>query len=205
MQNKLQELTEKIYNEGLSKGTEEANQLVANAKEEANKIISKAKKEAEQIVSDAATKGAELKKNAETEVEISVKQVVTALKQDISKLIETKVIDAPLKDALKDVEFVKTIIQAAMANWSPNTSGQVALNVLVPEAQEKELQEFLSSKVSSTLNQEVEVVADRNLKYGFKIGPQDGSYFIGFSEKDFENLFREYMRPRIVEQLFGEK
>lgn len=205
MQNKLQELTEKIYNEGLSKGTEEANQLVANAKEEANKIISKAKKEAEQIVSDAAIKGAELKKNAETEVEISVKQVVTALKQDISKLIETKVIDAPLKDALKDVEFVKTIIQAAMANWSPNTSGQVALNVLVPEAQEKELQEFLSSKVSSTLNQEVEVVADRNLKYGFKIGPQDGSYFIGFSEKDFENLFREYMRPRIVEQLFGEK
>lgn len=205
MQNKLQELTEKIYNEGLSKGTEEANQLVANAKVEAAKIISEAKKEAEKIVSDASARSAEIKKNAETEVEISVKQVITTLKQDISKLIETQVIQVPLTDALKDVEFVKTIIQSAIANWSPNTSGQVALNVLVPETQEKELQKFLSTKVSSTLNQEVAVVADRNLKYGFKIGPKDGSYFIGFSEKDFENLFREYMRPRIVEQLFGEK
>jgi len=60
-------------------------------------------------------------------------------------------------------------------------------------------------KVRNTLNNGYEVVADKTLKYGFKIGPSDGSYLISFSEKDFENLFREYMRPRIVEMLFGGK
>lgn len=205
MQNKLQELTEKIYNEGLSKGTQEANQLVAKAKEDASKIIADAKKEAEQIINQATKRGEELKKNAETEVEISIKQVVSALKQDISKLIEAKVIQVPLTDSLKDVDFIKTIIQAALSNWNPNSTGQVALNVLVPAAQEKELSGFISKKVAATLNQEVTIVADKNLKYGFRIGPKDGSYYIGFSDSDFENLFKEYMRPRIIEQLFGEK
>ena len=55
------------------------------------------------------------------------------------------------------------------------------------------------------LNQKFEVVPDKNIRYGFKIGPKDGSYFISFSDKDFENLFREYMRPRIIEMLFGGK
>jgi len=50
MQNKLQELTEKIYKEGLAKGTEEAAQIVGKAKEDASKIIANATKEAEQIV-----------------------------------------------------------------------------------------------------------------------------------------------------------
>ena len=39
MQNKLQELTDKLYNEGLSKGKQEAELLRANAKKEAEKII----------------------------------------------------------------------------------------------------------------------------------------------------------------------
>ena len=41
MQNKLQELTDKLYNEGLQKGKQEAEQLKANAKNEAAQKISK--------------------------------------------------------------------------------------------------------------------------------------------------------------------
>ena len=39
MQNKLQELTDKLYQEGLSKGKQEGENLVAQAKAEAEKII----------------------------------------------------------------------------------------------------------------------------------------------------------------------
>ena len=39
MQNKLQELTDRLYNEGLSKGKQEADQLLANAREEARQIV----------------------------------------------------------------------------------------------------------------------------------------------------------------------
>ncbi len=205
MQNKLQELTEKIYKEGLSKGTEEAAQIVAKAKEDASKIVSDAKKQAEQIVAQARKEGEDFKKNVETEVGISTNQVISGLKQNISKLLETEVVQAPLVNALKDLDFIKKIIEVAISRWDPTSPEKTALVVLVPESTEKELKEYFTGKVLITLNKEFEVVADKTLKYGFKIGPKDGSYLISFSEKDFENLFREYMRPRIVEMLFGGK
>jgi V/A-type H+-transporting ATPase subunit E len=115
------------------------------------------------------------------------------------------VIQAPLVDALKDTDFMKKIIEIALKNWDPNSNKQTALQILLPASSEKELNEHLTKKVIATLNKDFEVVADRNLKHGFKIGPKDGSYILSFSEKDFENLFREYMRPRIIEMLFGGK
>ena len=42
MQNKLQELTDKLYNEGLSKGRQEGEEILAKAKAEAEAIIAKA-------------------------------------------------------------------------------------------------------------------------------------------------------------------
>lgn len=205
MQNKLQELTEKIYKEGLSKGTEEANQLIGKAKEDASKIIGDAKKQAEQILAQAKKEAEDYKKNVETEVAISARQVVSGLKHELSNMIEAKVIQAPLIDAVKDTAFVKMIIETALKNWDPNSTKRTSLQVLIPENTDKELNDYLNNKVLATLNQEFVVVPDRNIKYGFKIGPKDGSYLISFTEKDFENLFREYMRPRILELLLGGK
>lgn len=49
MENKIQELTDKIYHEGVEKGNEEAKNLIHNAKAEAEKIIAEAKKEADAL------------------------------------------------------------------------------------------------------------------------------------------------------------
>ena len=46
MENKIQELTDKIYREGVEKGNEEAQKLIAKAQEEAKRIIEDAHKEA---------------------------------------------------------------------------------------------------------------------------------------------------------------
>lgn len=43
MENKLQELTKKLYDEGLEKGRAEADRLVGEAKNEAAKIVAEAR------------------------------------------------------------------------------------------------------------------------------------------------------------------
>ena len=53
MNNRLQELTDKLYNEGLSKGKAEGEALLAQAKEKAAAIVEEARKEAEAIVGKA--------------------------------------------------------------------------------------------------------------------------------------------------------
>ena len=44
MENKIQELTDKIYREGVEKGNEEAQKLILKAQEEAKKIVENAQK-----------------------------------------------------------------------------------------------------------------------------------------------------------------
>ena len=61
MQNKLQELTEKIYQEGVEKGNAEAQQIIEKAKSDAAEIIAKSKKEAESILEEARKKAADIK------------------------------------------------------------------------------------------------------------------------------------------------
>ena len=56
MENKLQQLTQKLYDEGLEKGRAEAKRLVSEAKNEAAKIIADAKAEAEAVVKAAEAK-----------------------------------------------------------------------------------------------------------------------------------------------------
>lgn len=53
MENKIQELTDKIYHEGVEKGNEEALRIVSEAQAKAEKLIEDARKQAEEIVASA--------------------------------------------------------------------------------------------------------------------------------------------------------
>ena len=73
MENKLQQLTQKLYDEGLEKGRAEAERLVSEAKSEAAKIIADAKAEAEAIVKAAEAKAEDTAKNSMTEIALAGK------------------------------------------------------------------------------------------------------------------------------------
>ena len=66
MSNKLKELTDRLYNEGLSKGREEGELLLANARKEAEDILAAARREAETIVKEAAENAEKLRSKAES-------------------------------------------------------------------------------------------------------------------------------------------
>ena len=71
MENKLQQLTQKLYDEGLEKGRAEADKLVADAKAEARKIVAEARAEAEEIVKKAEAKAEDVSKNTMTEISLA--------------------------------------------------------------------------------------------------------------------------------------
>jgi V/A-type H+-transporting ATPase subunit E len=50
----------------------------------------------------------------------------------------------------------------------------------------------------------VEVKTDERVKSGFKVAPQAGGYYIRFTDEDFDALFREYLRPKVAELLYGQ-
>ena len=60
MENKLQELTNKLYEEGLAKGRSDAERLVADAQAKADAIVREAEEKAAAVVEEARRKAEEL-------------------------------------------------------------------------------------------------------------------------------------------------
>ncbi|MBO7213539.1 MAG: hypothetical protein J6U99_03175, partial [Rikenellaceae bacterium] len=83
MENRLQKLTEKLYNEGLSKGKQQADIVLEQANIEAKECINKATLQAQQIIEDARRQAEELKKNTATEVALAARQSIGAVKEQI--------------------------------------------------------------------------------------------------------------------------
>ena len=106
MSNKLQELTDKLFQEGLEKGRAEADNLVAEAKSKAQKIVAEAEARAAEIVAAAEDKAADVEKNAMTEISLAGKQAVAKIKAEIENLIVTKSAGAGVKSANLDAEFI---------------------------------------------------------------------------------------------------
>jgi V/A-type H+-transporting ATPase subunit E len=202
MENKLQELTQKLYNEGVEKANVEAEKILAEAKAEAEKLKQNAEINAKKIIADAEQKSAEIKKNVDAELSLATKQSIRTVKQQITDMIVSKVIDEPIKKAFDDAEFVKEIIESVVKNWNPQGNETIDLSVLLPEDLEKELTKFFTAKTGQELNANLELSFTDSIKGGFKIGPADGSYKISFSDDDFENFFKAYLRPKTVEMLY---
>jgi V/A-type H+/Na+-transporting ATPase subunit E len=202
MENKLQELTQKLYNEGIEKANAEAEQILAEARTEADKLKQKAEKEAQEIISEAEQKSAEIKKNVDAELALAAKQTIRTTKQQIIDLIVSKVMDEPMKKAFDDEKFIKEIIETVVKNWNPQKNEAIDLSVLLPASLEKEFEKYFTAKPAKELNANLEISFSDTIKGGFKIGPADGSYKISFSEEDFENFFKSYLRPRTIDLLY---
>ena len=100
MENKLQQLTQKLYDEGLEKGRAEADRLVAEAKKEAAKIVAEARAQAEDIVRKAQDKAEDVEKNTMTEISLAGKQAAAKIKSEIAAMIVAKSTAAGVRDCL---------------------------------------------------------------------------------------------------------
>lgn len=201
MQNKLQELTDKLYNEGLSKGKQEGAELLAKAKAQAEEMVAKAQAEAAQIVAAAQKQADEIKSKVASDIRMASNQSLSATRKDIEELVVSKMSAEAVKNALTSAEFVKELIQAVAGKFT--TEGPMDLALILPESLQKELEPFVNNELSKILNAGVEASFSKKVSGGFRIGPKDGGYFVSFTDETFNELIAEYLRPATKKILFG--
>jgi V/A-type H+-transporting ATPase subunit E len=200
MENRLQKLTEKLYNEGLSKGKQEADRVLEQAHIEAKECIDKATLQAQQIIEDARRQAEELKKNTATEVALAARQSIGAVKEQIQNVITSNIIDNAVTRANSDSDFVKNLIMEIARNWSSEKN--IALDVMLSANAKEEFIASVRNALSQELGQDIEVRTGA-LKSGFRISPKDGGFFVSFTDEDFQTLISEYLRPQIADMIFG--
>lgn len=199
MENKLQELTQKIYSEGIEKAKVDATLIVQEARKNAEEIIKKAQSEATEILKKANENSVELKRNAESEIRMASRQALSKLKQQIIDLISAQAIDTPVKDVMKDKAFVGSLIEKVATCFNNN------VELILPQADMDQMAQYFNDRVKSELMKTVELKFDSNMKSGFRISPKNDNFIISFTDEDFAAYFKGFMRPKTIQLLFGEE
>jgi V/A-type H+-transporting ATPase subunit E len=198
---KLQELTQKLYDEGLAKGKQEGEAVLQKAVEEAGSIVKKAQEEAEAILARARKEADDFKVKVEGDVKMASMQALQATRADIENLVVAKAVNEPVAKALSGEEYLKGIITAVAQKFSAEEPADLSL--VLPESLKAGLEPFVKNELGKLLGKGVDATFSKKLAGGFKIGPKDGGYFVSLTDETFKELIGAYLRPATKSLLFG--
>ena len=205
MENKLQELTNKLYEDGLAKGRSDAEKLVADAQTQADALVREARERADAIVEEARRKAEELRRNTMTEVALAGRQAVGALRERIAEMIVARTVSGSLHEAVVDPAFIREMLLAVAAGWRGDSAGKVTLSALLPAQWQERFGREFEEAARSLLSQGIEVGYSDSVRSGFRIGEKGCGYYISFSAADFDALLSEFLKERVARMLYAEK
>ena len=205
MENKLEQLTAKLYEEGLSKGRGEGEKILADAQAKAKKSVAEAEAEAAGIIKKAHAQAEDLRKNTMTEISLAGKQAVGKIREEIASMIVTKSVSGGVKQAGMDPVFIKEMLLAVAGNWNGASSDKVSLSAMLPADKQKELDAAFEKSAKELLAEGIEVGYSKDVRSGFKVGAKDGGYYISFSDEDFDALLGQYLREKVSKILYDKE
>ena len=195
MDAKIQELTEKIYNEGVKQGQAEADRLIAEAETRATKI-EQMHSRAEEIIKSAERRASELKKNTESELRLYTAQLVDSLKSSISDQIQGEVAKSSVQALSSDPAFIRSFILKIAESFD------LTRGVEISTADAEGLRSYFTSHAKSLLESGVSIRSVAGKPTDFSIAPKDGSFKVQFGEAEFIELFKSFLRPEMNQMLF---
>ena len=193
---KIQELTEKIYREGVEKGQAEADRIVEEAKQTAEQIIAEAREQAKAIEVQAQKKASELDANTKSELKLYTGQALNALKSEIVNVLTDKVAKDAAADLAADKNFLGQFAVMLASKWAGNEA------VVLSTSEAESLKEYFSKQAKELLDKGVSINKVNGKDTMLTISPADGSYKVNFGKEEFEAYFKNFLRPQLVEMLF---
>lgn len=192
----LEELTNKLYNEGVEKGKAQAQELIAQAEQKAADIVAQAEKKAADIEAKAAAKAAELDKNTRSELKLYAEQSVNALRTEVTNLICGKIVADNVKAATADKAFMQSVILKMVESMAKEGS------VTISTKDAEELKKYFAANAKALLDKGVKIEEVKDIKTDFAIAPEKGGYKLTFGDKEFEAYFKGFLREQLIELLF---
>lgn len=196
MESKIQELTNKLLNEGVEKGKIEAEKIIAAAKDESAKIVANAKTEAADIEAAAKKNADTIKDNTVAELKMYSAQALSALKTEVTNVLTNATVEEVVKKVVDDKDFMNQFILKLAEKWGSQQ------DIVITAEDADSLKAVFAKQAKALLDKSVKIEGVHGQKALFTVQPADGSYKVNFGEAEFEDYFKSFLRPQLVDMLF---
>ena len=204
MHQKVQDLVDTLYREGVQKADQKSREIIEEAKYRALEIVQEAEAKAARIIADADAAADAVKYRAETEIRLASRQVLSDLKRQISDMILFRISADPARSLTDSPSFLADFFMQMWGSGIPGVHKEDPVNLIFSSEMEENLRNYLENRFSELLNEGLSLHFSDEVESGFKIQVGGKGIVIQFSEEDFQAYFRSVARPAVYQMLFGE-
>lgn len=199
METNIQNLVDKIYQDGVEKARNESEKILNRAREEAKSILESAKLEAENVRQQADKENENQKRAALSELHLGASQVLSDLRRRIENLISDRILKEHISQIALDSDFLKELILSITSAWQ-SKNGISEVDLLLPETLKKKADQAFQSEIARFL-EGLTIEFDSSLHGGFKISRKNDTYRLDFSDEAMIEFFKPFLRKKTSEFL----
>jgi len=211
----VQELIDRLREEGVAEGRNQAEKRIADAKKQARQIMEKAGRDADEILLQARQEAAKYRKNAQEAMEIAARDTVLVLKSALTSRFSRRVSEM-VGATVSDEAFLRKVILEIAAKVRDQIKDDEKLEVLLPadiigleelrrhpeKAKEGSLGQFVLSAAEEMFRDGVTIQEGPQRK-GIQIKLVDRKLVIDINEKVISEILMQHLLPRFRALLEG--
>lgn len=214
----VQELIDKLKNEGIAEGEKQANHIINEAQMEASQIIAKAKSEADQFFAEAHRAIEVERLSANEAIKMAFRDSELTLR---SKFRETfsDYLKRLVSYELQDKDFIKQFVLAVASLKKDEVSKAPEIEILLPsqlfktdengiyltEEGKTSCRHLILGITGQMLREGVELSITEDFKGGVKVRLVGEDIEIDLTDEAFSNLLLKYLLPRYRSIVSGQE
>lgn len=196
MDSQIQALTEKVYQEGVLKGEQEAAKILADANVQAEQVERDARTRAEQIIAEAQRSASELKSNTERELKLNASKLIEATKASIVDVLAGRIAGDSVQALTANPELLQRVVLEIAKGFD------LKHGVEITSSQAEELKAYFAQNAKALLEEGLTIKQVAGKATQYTIRPQNGSFKVEIGEQEFVELFKSILRPQLAQELF---
>lgn len=196
MDSQIQALTEKVYQEGVLKGEQEAAKILAAANAQAEQVERDARTRAEQIIAEAQRSASELKSNTERELKLNASKLIEATKASIVDVLAGRIAGDSVQALTANPELLQRVVLEIAKGFDLKHGVEITSN------QAEELKAYFAQNAKALLEEGLTIKQVAGKATQYTIRPQNGSFKVEIGEQEFVELFKSILRPQLAQELF---
>ncbi len=210
----VQELIDRLREQGVEEGKEEADQLVADARRRAADMLDQARREADEIVQNTREEADRLRAAGEDALRLAGRDAMLALKEEVSDQFGGQV-RRLVSACLRDEQFMQRLILEIAGRAAPKETERIELllpeDVVSPkdlEGQTKEVKEgtlshFVLGLAGETLREGVTCAVAADNTPGVTVRLVDEDIEINFNQQALTQFLLRHLLPRFRALMHG--
>ncbi len=202
MAEELQNLLEKIQEEGVKKADTAKDKILADAKTESEKIISEANAKAEEILKSSKEDAKRNEERAANTIRQASRDIIIALNVELQNRLKA-VVKECIGEAMTPDMMEKLILEMQKSYLSKSSDSEPGIDLILNKKDLEIMEKHIKSSLLNDLKSTPSISIGHDFTSGLKIGFKGDDLFFDFSDDALAEMICTYVGPRLAAIING--